>query len=103
MYLIPANSKKGQLIFNMFRPIDLVIFAAGACATLIMMFVIPDLSMITLIIKLAPVVVCALLVMPIPNYHNVLMFLKDAVAFYSNRRIYLWKGWCVMDEFSEKQ
>lgn len=101
MYLIPANSKKGQLIFNMFRPIDLIIFAIGASMTLILMFAIQATTMFALIIKLAPIVVTALLVMPLPNYHNVMMFLKDVIDFYSNRRIYVWKGWCVMNEYSE--
>ena len=55
MYLIPANSKKGQLIFNMFRPIDLIIFAVGACTTLILMFAIQATTMFALIIKLAPI------------------------------------------------
>lgn len=101
MYLIPANSKKGQLIFNMFRPIDLIIFAIGACMTLILMFAIQATTMFALIIKLAPIVVTALLVMPLPNYHNVMMFLRDVIYFYSNRRIYVWKGWCVMNEYTE--
>ena len=56
MYLIPANSKKGQLIFNMFRPIDLIIFSIGACITLILMFAIQTTNMVALIIKLAPIV-----------------------------------------------
>ncbi len=101
MYLIPANSKKGQLIFNMFRPIDLLIFFIGACATLILMFVIQSTALVALIIKLAPIVITAILVMPMPNYHNVMMYLKDALDFYSNRRVYVWKGWCVMNEYSE--
>lgn len=101
MYLIPANSKKGQLIFNIFRPIDLIIFASGTCATLILMFVISSSDFLALIIKLAPIVVCGLLILPIPHYHNVLMFIRDIIDFYSNRRVYLWKGWCARDEYTE--
>lgn len=101
MYLIPANSKNGQLIFNMFRPIDLVIFAVGACTSVLLMFAIQATTMFSLIIKLAPIVSTAILVMPLPNYHNVMMFLKDAIEFYSTRRIYIWKGWCVMSEYTE--
>ena len=40
-YLIPANSKKGQLIFNIFRPIDLGVLLVGATLTLGFMFVLP--------------------------------------------------------------
>ncbi len=101
MYLIPANSKKGQLIFNLFRPIDLFIFAIGACLTLIFMFAIQATTLLALAIKLGPIVLAALLVMPMPHYHNVMMFLRDFINFYSNRRVYVWKGWCVLDEYSE--
>ena len=101
MYLIPANSKKGQLIFNMFRPIDLIIFAIGACVSLILMFAISQTTVVSLIVKLTPIVGTALLVMPVPHYHNVMMLLKDVIDFYSNRRIYVWKGWCVMNEYTE--
>lgn len=101
MYLVPANSKKGQLIFNMFRPIDLIIFCTGAAITLILMFALPGTSLTGLVIKLAPIVSTAILVMPMPHYHNVMMYLKDVLDFYSNRRIYIWKGWCVMNEYTE--
>ena len=101
MYLIPANSKKGQLIFNIFRPVDLIIFSIGTCVSLILLFVIQSTTMLALIIKLAPIVITALLVMPLPNYHNVMVFLREVIDFYSNRRVYVWKGWCVMDEYSE--
>lgn len=101
MYLIPANSKKGQLIFNIFRPVDLLIFVTGTFISIILMMVISSVSIIALIIKLTPIVLSALLVLPVPNYHNVMMFVKDVIDFYSNRRIYIWKGWCVMNEYTE--
>ena len=34
-YLIPANTKKGELILGIFRPIDLVIFLVGVGITLL--------------------------------------------------------------------
>ena len=98
MYLIPANSKRGKLIFNVFRPVDLVIFAVGIGLTLILLLVIKTDNLVTVVIKLFPALLSALLVMPVPNYHNVLMFIQDLISFFSNRRIYVWKGWCVLDE-----
>lgn len=98
MYLIPANSKKGKLIFNIFRVIDLIIFLIGILITVILLITIKADSLTLIVIKLAPVIICSMLVMPVPNYHNVLMFLQDLIEFYSNRRIYIWKGWCVMNE-----
>ena len=35
-YLIPANSKKGQLIFNIFRWSDLLLLIMGAFVTVIL-------------------------------------------------------------------
>lgn len=34
-YLIPANSKKSLLIFNMFRPFDLFLLLTGGTFTLL--------------------------------------------------------------------
>ena len=36
--------------------------------------------------------IAALLVTPIPNYHNVLTVLKEAIDYYSQRQNYIWKG-----------
>ena len=38
-YLIPANTKQGELIFGIFRPIDLILLASGISVTLIMMLI----------------------------------------------------------------
>ena len=66
-YLIPANSKKGQLIFTIFRPIDLAILLSGGFITFVMLFVIPGQDISTLVIKLLPLTICVLLVVPIPG------------------------------------
>lgn len=102
MYIIPANSKKGQLIFNLFRWIDLIIFGTGLLVSLILLLTISSDSIAVTIIKLLPVSVCSFLVVPIPYYHNVLMFIQDIYLFLVNRRVYLWKGWCVKSEYGEK-
>lgn len=36
-YLIPANSKKSQLILGFFTPIDLILFGSGVGITLILL------------------------------------------------------------------
>ena len=101
IYLIPANAKKSQLWFGVFRPFDLAVFATGAVITLILMFAIGSYATWALFVKLLPVGVVTFLVMPVPNYHNVLVFLREIYQFFMNRRVYLWKGWCVVSE-SEK-
>lgn len=100
-YLIPANTKSSLLIFNVFRPFDIMLFGAGAFVSFILLFAIPGDSIVALIIKLAPVAVTGLLVMPVPYYQNVLVFLTEIFYYFMNRRIYLWKGWCI--RYGEKE
>ena len=97
-YIIPANTKKSKYIFGLFRGIDLIIFGIGAFLTLLLLLVIPYDTALTLFLKLAPAGVAAFLVMPVPNYHNVLTLLIEIKDFFFNRRVYLWKGWCISDE-----
>ena len=95
MYIIPANSKKSQLIFNVFRPIDLFgILLPGALLTVVFLFVFPGDSISAIIIKLAPVSLALFLVMPIPFYHNVLVSLREVYIYFSSQRRYYWRGWC---------
>jgi membrane protein implicated in regulation of membrane protease activity len=100
-YLIPANSKKSQLILNVFRPIDLSILIGGAVITLILLFL-PGDSILWLVAKILPVGLALLLVMPMPYYHNVLVFLREAYIFVSSQRSYRWRGWCAAYEFDDK-
>ena len=100
-YLIPANSKKGQLIFNIFRWVDLLIALVGGLFTLVLMFALPGDALWLLVIKLLPLGFALLLVLPIPYYHNVLVFLEELINFLMNPRVYRWKGWCVRSEFKE--
>lgn len=94
MYLIPANSKKSLLIFSVFRVFDLILFGSGAVVTLIFLFAFSGNTLLEFIIKIAPVGITGLMVMPVPYYHNVLVFFTEMFNFYKNRRIYLWEGWC---------
>ena len=95
MYIIPANSKKSQLIFNVFRPRDLFgILLPGALLTVVFLFVFPGDSISAIVIKLAPVSLALFLVMPIPFYHNVLVYLRELYLYFSSQRRYYWRGWC---------
>lgn len=93
-FMIPANTKKGELIFNIFRGVDLILFFTGAVISMIFLFAFKGNTVVEMVIKLAPVSITGLLVMPVPNYHNVLVFLTEMIKFYNNRRVYIWKGWC---------
>lgn len=100
-YLIPANSKKGQLIFNIFRPEDLIIFSTGVALTLILLMAVRGLSTGGTVALLIPALIAALLVAPIPNYHNVRVLIATVIRYYFSRQKYVWKGWCYRGENKE--
>lgn len=103
-YIIPANSKKSQLIFGLFKEIDLIILLIGACITLILMFVLQGDTIGMMVIKLLPVGTSLLLVFPWPQYHNVRVLLQEIYLFYSGRRTYRWRGWCATyDGYDEER
>lgn len=97
-YLIPANTKQGQLIFGVFRPVDLILLASGIAVTLIMMLIVPLTSAVTTVIVLAPGLICAGLVLPVPHYHNVLVVITEFFVFLTSRQKYIWKGWCAISD-----
>jgi hypothetical protein len=93
-YLIPANSKKSQLILGFFTPVDLILFGSGIGLTLILLILIQSASIGIMLLILAPALITGFLVMPVPNYHNVLQFIINVYTFYSEKRKYIWRGWC---------
>ena len=96
-YLIPANTKKGNLIFGLFRPFDLILFGTGVLITVIFLAIMPLTSTVTTILILSPALITGFLVMPIPYYHNMLNVITELIQFFTNRQKYIWKGWCVLD------
>ena len=96
-YLIPANSKRSQLIFSIFRPFDLIMFATGVVVTLILMAIVKTDDIIIMAFLVAPGVVTGILVLPIPYYHNVMGFFGSLFNYLSSRKRYYWKGWCIKD------
>ena len=102
-YLIPANSKKSMLILGFFTPIDLIIFGTGATLSLIMLLVIQSTSLGIMILIIAPALISAFLVMPIPNYHNMLQLITNVFKYYTGRRRYYWRGWAVSSDDKETE
>ena len=100
VYLIPANSKKSQLIFSIFTVFDLVLFGIGIATTSILLLVINNSdSLVVMILKILPALLTGIMVLPIPNYHNVLGFFRSMINYLSNTKQYYWKGWCVKDVY----
>ena len=93
-YLIPANSKKSMLKFGLFNNADLAIFAIGIGISLLLMVILPVEEFWVAIGAISPGLLCAFLVLPVPNYHNIRTVIKNAWLFYTTRQRYIWKGWC---------
>ncbi len=93
-YLIPANTKRGQLILGWFRPFDLALFGSGVLISLLLLALLQFDDVVEVIIGLAPALITGFLVMPVPNYHNMLNIIVEAYEFLTNRQRYVWKGWC---------
>ena len=99
MYIIPANTKRGILIFSIFRPIDLIIFGVGVGITFIAILIFQNsLSSTGLTVAcIAPAIISAILVAPVPYYHNVMNVLIEGYEFFTTRQRLIWKGWCYLD------
>ena len=93
-YLIPANTKRGRLILGWFRPFDLALFGTGILISLIMLAFLQFDDIVSVIVGLAPALITGFLVMPVPNYHNMLNIIMEAYEFLTNRQRYEWKGCC---------
>lgn len=96
-YLIPANTKSGQLILGYFRPFDLILLGTGVLITLVLLTMLPMNYTWQVIVVVTPGLLSAFLVIPVPNYHNILTIIIECYTFFTGRRRYIWKGWCVKD------
>ena len=104
-YLIPANTKRGQLLFSMFRPVDLAILLTGVSITFALLIILSNIDAESWlkIIAVFPGLVAVGLVIPIPNYHNVLVCIGELINYFSNNRNYKWRGWCAVYESEREQ
>lgn len=93
-YLIPANTKRGQLILGLFRPFDLILVGSGVAVTILLLALLPLSSTFMTVLALLPGGVCAILVTPLPYYHNVLNGIIEVYSFLTSTQKYKWKGWC---------
>lgn len=96
-FLIPANTKKSQLILGFFTKTDLILWIIGIVWSFIMLILVKSLSLAVLILVMLPALIATFLVMPVPHYHNVLQLLTNIFNFFVNRRQYYWKGWNIYE------
>ena len=103
MFLVPANTKKSMLIMGFMRPIDLIIGIVGLVSTILILLILGDTNTWSTLLACLPAIVAGLLILPIPNYHNTLVALQSIFRYYNERRNYIWRGWCIYDEFKDSQ
>ena len=101
-YLIPANTKSGTLILGIFKPFDLILLVTGVLISLALLMSLSMASTLQVVFVLLPGLTCAFLVIPVPNYHNILTIIIECYNFLIQRRRYVWKGWCVKNVESKK-
>jgi hypothetical protein len=104
-YLIPANSKRSMLILSLFAPIDLMILGAGSAISLIMIMAMSSQTktVMDIMFMLMPVIVCAAMVIPVPNHRNLWQLTVHVYSYLMSVRQYAWKGWCFSHGGSKKQ
>lgn len=93
MFLIPANTKRSMLIFGIFNKIDIIIFSIGVGISILLLMGMELSSTVEAAIAVTPGLVVCFLVIPIPNYHNMLGALNSIFKFLLDRRKFIWKGW----------
>lgn len=101
-FLIPANSKKSMLIFGVFTTFDLILFGSGIGVTILLLLIIAPNTLFAAVIDLLPALICGFLVLPVPNYHNIRIIIQEAYKFFTTRQKFIWKGWCVKDEYGDE-
>lgn len=78
-----------------------MLFCCGVGLSLIILAIVPSGNLVAVSLGILPGCVCGLLVFPIPNYHNVLCALCSIYRFYTERRRYVWRGWCFYEQFKD--
>lgn len=97
MFNMPKNFKRGQYYFNSFRGIDLVIGIAGCFISfiniLIYLLAFGGKSFLMILgLMIFPGVLCVILIIPMPKYHNVMELLRIMVNWSRKKKRYIWRG-----------
>ena len=94
-FLIPANSKKSQLILGFFTGFDLIVFLGGVGFSVILLCLVKSDNLMVMLGLASPAILAAFLVAPVPNYHNVMTLIGNIYRYSTGRKKYYWRGWCV--------
>lgn len=100
--LVPTNTKKSTLVLGMYRWVpDIVILAVGITVTVGLLLAFPDVGTLLMLLICLPMLISVFITLPIPNYHNMLGAIQSIIGYYYGRRKYIWRGWCVKDEYKQ--
>ncbi len=95
IFIIPANSKKSQLILSYFTLFDLIIFACGVGFSLILLLTFKNPPFYGMVLMILPALISAFLILPLPpHYHNVMTFIGNFNRYIVSTKKYHWRGWC---------
>jgi len=94
-FLIPANSKKSMLILSFFNLTDLIIFGVGCSLTFILLMAVDTNDLTNALLVLVPALVTGFLIIPVPYHHNVRTLIGNIYSYFTRRRTYYWRGWCM--------
>lgn len=104
IYLIPANSKKSMLILSLFNTMDIIILVSGIGLTFLLLIVFNGIQETWFKVVCAiPALTAVTLVAPLPYYHNVRTFAANIIRYFTSRKNYFWRGWCVKDEYRKSE
>lgn len=101
-FLIPANSKKSKLIFGFFTIFDLALLIVGVALSFLLLAIVETKNLFFTILLAVPGILAALLVAPVPNYHNVRTLLGNIYRYAMGRKRYYWRGWCARNDREDK-
>ena len=101
-YLVPANTKSATLLLGKLRwKPDVIIAGIGTTVSIAALLATQTVGLWATIISLLPMLIAVFLVLPIPNYHNVLCVIQSILDFYNRRKKYIWRGWCMRYEYEK--
>ena len=72
-----------------------MIFCFGIGISLFLLMFWKNDSLYVTLLLASPAMLAALLVAPVPNYHNVRTLIGNMNRFMTGRKKYYWRGWCV--------
>ncbi|MCH1942425.1 hypothetical protein [Holdemania massiliensis] len=95
-YYTPKNFKRGRLIFNRFRPIDLIVFGIGTAVSVIsILFYLMGFdgkNPFIIGVLCVPATVTLTLVLPFQVYHNLMEFTLMLFVYFKSQKKFIWEG-----------